>query len=296
MLLLRIIFDLMKKLFCFLCVAFFIKSYGQDNPCDRKGVPYSSLPQDTTITLPSGTSFTFNRCEFFDLRDCIEIFEIIDTAGLNARNLTMYDSRGNALLTCGMVSLQLKNCDKTCFEVPVKVRVRIRFQDCSGTINGVPNLYTSNGGRWQQVEKGKAKIVTENNIRYFEFFTNCGVSINCDVPKKGRKVKFIAPKGNKIEQLRVGTNCPLFFYDELLSNPKRRTKVRLFCILPENTTAQAKLSAASSEIILTPQRKLSDLRHGNKRLQCKKEPLSFFQGLFSWLKRGKGNFHKKYYL
>jgi len=287
----------MKKLICFWLIAFFIKSNAQDNPCNTKGLPYSSFPQDTTIILPSGTKITFNRCEFFDLRDCLEIIEITDTVDLNAEGLTMYDSRGNALLTCGMISVKLKNCDKSCFDVPIKIKMRIRFQDCSASdTSGIPNLYIGNGGTWQRVEKDKTKLITENNQRYLEFVSKCAVVLNCDVPKRGRKVKFIAPRGKKIEQLRLGTNCPLFYSDEKPVKPKRRVKMRLICVRPEATKVQALMRGPNDSLTTTGPQILSQLKHGTSRVDCKKLSRSWFRNLFNWLKRGEGKYHKKYYL
>jgi len=280
----------MKKLSCVLLILFCMKSNGQDNPCNTKGVPYSSLPQDTTIILPSGSKITFNRCEFFDLRDCLEIIEITDTADLNAAGLRMYDRGGNALLTCGMLSVKLKNCDKTCFDVPIKIKVKIRFQDCTGTdFNEIPYLYIGSAGAWQKVDKDKTKVITENDERYFEFITKCPVTLNCDKPKRGRKVKFIAPQGQKIKQLRLGTNCPLFFSDEKPEKAKRRLKVRLLCVQPMATRVQALMIGADETLGTTDSRILSQLKHSKRRIHCKKSEISPAN-------RSKRDFHKKYFL
>ena len=96
--------------------------WGQKNPCNPTGAPYTSLPGDTTITLKSGSTLTFNRCEFFDMRDCMQIIEINDTAGLQREGVNMYDKEGNILLTSGMIKIDMKDCDKKCFDVPVKLR------------------------------------------------------------------------------------------------------------------------------------------------------------------------------
>lgn len=284
----------MRKLCCVLLITVFLKSAAQDNPCNTKGVPYSTFPQDTTIILPSGTKITFNRCEYFDLRDCIQIIEITDTSDLITNNLNMMDRRGNLLVTCGMLMINLKNCDKTCFEVPVKVKVKVRFQECIQT-SANPRFYVNTGSGWDETKKDDTKLITENNERFIEFTVKCPFVMNCDVPVDGQIVKFIAPKGQKVEQVKIGTNCPLFFYKERPDEPKRRVKLRLLCFRGDATIVQATLSSAGSQSETGPQ-KLSALQHGKNRISCNLEKRSFFQKMFGWLgKKKHGEVYKKYY-
>src|SRR6185436_9582684 len=154
----------MKKLFWFLFIVFFIKSNGQD-PCNTKGVPYSLLPQDTTITLPHGTQLTFNRCEYFDLRECLEITEAYDVESIRRQNLTTLDRNGNVLLSAGMFCIKLiGDCSpKPCFEVPVKVRMPmpgLSSNGCAKCGRGTFRLYRSRDGIWADS--------TGNNFRTFD--------------------------------------------------------------------------------------------------------------------------------
>jgi hypothetical protein len=285
-----------KNYFLLLLISFSTSCLAQRDPCNPTGESYNNVPGDTTIVLPSGSEITFNRCEYFDIRDCIKIVEITDTADLRASGLPMYDSRGQVLLTCGMISVSLSDCGKSCFEVPIKIRVKIRFEDCSGETPGVPNLYTGGSGSWIEVEKNKSKIVTVNNIKYIEFESNCSVMINCDVPKRARKVKIIAPKGNKIEQVRIGRNCPLFYADDHFLKLKRKQKVKMLCGNPANTSIQARLVNSEGNKKFTPQEKLSALKTGKRKIPCKATKRTFLGRLFDWKKRNKGDIFKKYYL
>jgi hypothetical protein len=121
---------------------FTINSIAQKSPCDRS-VSASVFPEDTTIVLPSGTTLTFNRCEYFDSRNCIEIKELTDTSDLRRVGLNMVDENGKPLLTSGMLKVALKNCGKTCFEIPIKIKAKVRFKDCYGNKVEVPPLYFS---------------------------------------------------------------------------------------------------------------------------------------------------------
>jgi hypothetical protein len=287
----------MKRVLIILSATVFVVNLNaQKNPCDRAGVPYSSLPGDTTITLPSGTQITFNRCEYFDLRECLEILEINDTAGLREAGLSMTDENGIPLLTCGMLSIKLNECGKTCFEVPIKIKVRIKFEDCNGIANSVPNLFVANGSVWSQQPEDKIKRVTENNIKYLEIYSTCSVIINCDVKKPGRKVKFIAPKGDKIERLRIGRNCPLFYSDSKFSKPKRKQKAKIYCGDPDKTNVQAVLIDKQNEKVSTDQKKMSEMISGKAKIKCKDSKKSFFHRLFDWQNKPKSSTHKKYFI
>lgn len=270
--------------------------YSQRNPCNPEGKPYAQLPGDTTITLPSGTTLTFNRCEFFDLRDCMEITEITDTAGLRRAGMNMYDNRGNLLLTAGMFSISLKDCGKTCFDIPVKVRMRIRLQPCADGSTAIPNLYIGNAGTWEKPADIKSTIAGENDERYMEFTLPCAGVVNCDIPQRGRKVKFIAPEGYKIERLRIGRNCPLFYADDNFIKPKRKHKVRLLCVGTAATELQAVMTDTRGQQIRTPYIKLTTLKNGGKLVNCTEPKRSFFSRIFSWRKKSGGDLDKKYYL
>lgn len=276
--------------------AVYFQAEAQKNPCNPTGAPYKSLPGDTTIKLPSGSTVTMNRCEFFDLRDCLEIVEITNAEDLQREGLNMYDKDGNILITCGMIKVDLKNCGKKCFEVPIKLKIKVRFQDCSGVTDAIPRIYLNNGGGWEEPTDKKGKVTPVNNDRFIEFETNCAVFINCDVPKKGRKAKFIAPKGNKVHQFRLGINCPLFYYDENPSVPKRKIKVRLLCVDPARMMIQTVQTNRNNDSVGTGPVSLSTLKHGKSRMGCKRPKRSFFNTLFGWLSPSKGRVHKRYFL
>lgn len=286
----------MLNIFISLCFLFLYSSINGQTPCDRNGSPYSGIPGDTTIVLPGGTSITMNRCEFFDKRDCLEIIEITEPSQLQTAGINMYDERGNILITCGMIKIGLKDCGSPCFEVPIKVKLNIRFMDCSQMKSTIPNLYFNNGAGWVLQKDSKPEIQRENGNNFMYFETKCPIFINCDVPKKGRKTKFIAPKGSKIARIRLGISCPLFYTDEKISGPRRRAKLRLLCVNPSAAIIQGLMIDEKGDTVQTDQRKLSELKHGKGRMNCNKVGRGFFDFLFGWMSPGKGEFRKKYYL
>jgi hypothetical protein len=288
----------MNKFFLLLSGTFMVLTIAaQKNPCNTDGRPYSQLPGDTTITLSSGTTITFNRCEFFDVRDCIQITEITDPEQLMAEGSNMYDEKGNILITCGMLKIDMKDCGRNCFEIPIKFKLRVRFPDCSGQPNELPGLYLNSGNGWTRPKTSASQITTVNNVRYIEFSTPCPVKlINCDLPKRGRKVKFIAPKGNTISRLRTGITCPLFYSDEKFSTPKRKVKIRLLCSSPERVKIQSLQLTATGDSLGTKEVTLSSLQHGKRKIDCDEPKRSFFGKLFAWLSPHYGPFYRKYYL
>ena len=73
--------------------------------------------RDTVITLSGGTQLVFNRCEYLELKDCIEISEIANPQDALANNLTTMEERGQALASCGMIGLSINpDCtNQVCF-------------------------------------------------------------------------------------------------------------------------------------------------------------------------------------
>src|SRR6185503_487272 len=176
----------MKKLTCFLFIAFFVFiCNGQKNPCNHQGLPYIKVPGDTTITLPHGTQLTFNRCEYFDLRDCLEITEAYDVESIRRQNLTTLDRNGNVLLSAGMFCIKLiGDCSpKPCFEVPVKVRMPmpgLSSNGCAKCGRGTFRLYRSRDGIWADSSGNNFRTFDSAGKVWIEFYADCPMCYNAD--------------------------------------------------------------------------------------------------------------------
>src|SRR6188474_563605 len=164
----------MKKIiFSLILMLIIVEGNSQNNPCNTRGVPYSSIPGDTTVVLKSGTTLTFNRCEFFDIKDCIEIKDIETPEDMERERLQMFDDEGNMLLSYGMIVINLDSCNKKIFEVPVKFRMKINNKlSCFDTIKATPLLFVNGSSGWTVPKNITSRIITINGEKYIEFETN----------------------------------------------------------------------------------------------------------------------------
>lgn len=264
----------------------------QQNPCSGNGASYSSMSGDTTIILPSGTMLTFNRCEFFDIRDCITIKEIKDTSDLRREGLTMFqEGSRNVLLSCGMINIDFKGCGKTCLDVPVKIQMPVRFQNCVDMPDEVPSLFFSVGDQWSMQTQIKTSYVKINTQNYLEFLIKCGAKINCDIPKRPAKIKLIAPRGYKISKAVLSTNCPLYYKEYNASKPQRKIKVWVPCLSPEFSKIKVDIVDVNNEKMSLEPVTLSTLKHNHKRIKCGRG-----KGLLGFLKPKRGASYKRYFL
>jgi hypothetical protein len=289
-----------KKLTSFLFIVLIVfKGNGQKNPCNDAGVPYSSLPGDTTIVLKSGTTLTFNRCEFFDVKDCIEIKDIETPEDMERERLEMYDDRGNQLLSYGMIVIQMDSCIKKIFEVPVKFRMKIgKALACVDTVTVVPLLFLNGSSGWARPKDIKSRVVTINGEKYVEFETRTPVGAwNLDVLKNGRPVKFIAPKGYTIVRVKIGVGCPLFFVDEYPYKDRRSVKIKLRCANPARVFVDYTIYNRNKDTSLIKRKTFLDfVKHGNSRLKCTVPKQTFFGRMFDWTRKSRGELRRKYYL
>jgi hypothetical protein len=204
----------MQKNFILLFVLFISKALmAQTNPCDTdiKNYDYKKDNTDTTITLKNGTQLTFNRCEFFDIRDCIEYREIRTLQDLQETGTTTIDNKGNVLLTCGMFKMNFKggDCTKECLQVPVKVRIPMLSNSCLGS-NDVNRLYRGNdAGVWEKITDDVKEVTDADRKKYFEFYTKCGGKFNCDKNLETTIVKFKSKKIKNLLTLNLMANCPI---------------------------------------------------------------------------------------
>ncbi len=212
----------------------------QENPCPDKGIENA----DTTIILKSGTELTFNRCDFFDIKDCMELYEIRNLEDLQSRGLTTMDISGDILLTCGMFVLQFnhsEDCEnKDCLDHPVRIRIPVLPNPCMGTFRGNNELYRSNlSNRWEKVEGGN-EVTNNKGQRYLEFSTRCGGGFNCDKKLPGYKVKFKAKELKRALSVNVSARCPIL---NLTYFPKGRKNIviaKLPCHNPDSLMVTVK--------------------------------------------------------
>jgi hypothetical protein len=272
-------------------------STGAQNPCYGRGPAYSALPGDTTILLPGGTQLRFNRCEFFDLRDCLELTEMNDLQSLSESGMTTQDNSGASLLTFGMVRIELKpGCaERNCFEVPVRVRFPLRTlcARCGG--RRMPTLYRGTAGGSWLLDSIKSDIVTINGQDYLEFEAPCpGKAYNADCKASTTKVKFKARNWRELDRLEVSIKCPLGRLVYVPREGRRKVKAKLYCVSPDSVQVQFRGRDSAGRLV-TETKPLSALDHGSRRKACKGKGsvVRRILGIFPVRPR---NYYRKYFV
>ncbi len=286
----------MKIVFTLLLLFTIVFVNAQNSPCDsiyKKSA--GAFAADTTIILENGTIITFNRCDFFEIRNCISFKEIRTTEDARAAGLTTMDNQGNVLLSCGMFILDMEtgNCNIQCLNNPVKIKIPVLQNKCAGSTAPII-LYTANAkGLWQP-----SKIVSKissyaNGKEYFEFETKCAGKFNCDRKMSTVSVKFKAKHATALEKIEATAKCPIL--NIAFSAKKHRKKIiiaKLPCINPDSLQITATvLNNGSTAFITKP---LSSFKTSFKKTGCSQISMHVVRrllGVFKWRQR---NVYGKY--
>jgi hypothetical protein len=233
---------------------------------------------DTTIILKNGTELVFNRCEYNEIKECLEIKSIRTTEELIESNLGLTTDDNIPLITCGMISICLSNCgiQKTCFDYPVKVRFPFPSdnEECLPCEKRVARVFNLNGsGTWTGANRRQEKIsiVKVGKQKYYQMevkcpdcsFKNCDCP-RCDkLPKKERrkvcpKVKLKLPYRYQLIGANIFVDCPptiLYFTPDITKFIIRKNiaktetkcykgdhKIQVLAIDRKGDTVQIKLS------------------------------------------------------
>lgn len=233
----------MKTTFLFLLLLLLYTGLSaQRNPCnsDIANFDYRSAPADTTIILQNGTTLTFNRCEFFDIKDCAMFKEVRNLTDITQSGFSTQDKDGNVLLTSGMVVINFnaeEGCGKSCLTVPVRVRIPMLISTCASA-SSLNRLYrVLPGGRWELMPNAVREFTDASGRRFFEFFTTCGGAYNCDKLYPKIKVKFKA-KHLKNLSIAVTSGCPPSNLNYSYKNRKNIVRAKLFCLHADSINVQ----------------------------------------------------------
>jgi hypothetical protein len=254
----------------------------QTNPCDTdiKNYDYKKDNTDTTITLKNGTQLTFNRCEFFDIRDCIEYREIRTLQDLQETGTTTMDNNGNVLLTCGMFKMKFNggDCTNECLQVSVKVRLPMLSNPCLGSADS-NRLYKRNDNA--------------NGKRYFEFYTKCGGGYNCDKKLATTIIKFKSKKIRHLLTLNLTANCPIL---NLHFTSGRRNNIiyaKVPCLTPDSVILKFEGRDKDGNTA-TITKRLSECQPKFKPTKCKPISQKLVRNIIGLFRTRERNIYGKY--
>jgi hypothetical protein len=272
---------------------------------------------DTTIILENGTELVFNKCEYLEIQECLEIKSIRTTDELIGSGIQLITDDNIPLITCGMISICLNsNCvvKKSCFDYPVKVRFPFPSDEkclpCDRRVAGVFNM--NRGGRWAAADRKneKIEIVTIGKLKYYQLEVtcpNCEMK-NCDCPmcedlpikemnKVCPKVKIKLPRRYTLILANIYIDCPPTF---VTFNPLNRKliprknigKTRTKCYEGEHRIQVLALNS-KGDTIRIENRPLDDIKHRILFSRCKlDEPDN--QKVFILFPAKKRAFYRKY--
>ena len=184
---------------------------------------------DTTIVLKNGTELVFNKCEYNEIKECLEIKSVRTTEELIESNLGLTTDENIPLITCGMISICLNpecKVKKSCFDYPIKVRFPFPSDNeeclpCDRRVARVFNLNNSETWTAANRRQENISIVKVGKQKYYQLEVKCPDCNfkNCDCPrcdklsKKERKklcpkVKLKLPYKYQLIEARIYVDCP----------------------------------------------------------------------------------------
>ena len=277
-----------------------IKQIPKDTIIPKRIVSVDTCKKDTVITLIQGTQLVFNRCEYLEIKNCIEFTETNNSQDILANGLTLMDESGLPITSCGMIRVNMKpGCtERECFKFPVKVRFPVpENKDCD-YCNKTAKLWNINGGgRWlvNQGKKSEIKLIKVQGKMYYQFELVCPNNwSNCDCKSKGKKIKFKTKRNFQIVNIKVINDCPTAVV--LLNRTKRRkniAKVKVPCWLG-NKTVIATIIDNKGDTLILKQQPLDNLIKRTMFSRCDKiagQTIGYRFGVFPIAKR---QFYRKY--
>ena len=286
----------MQKLFVVIVLLFFFFTVSaQTTNCDSLAKIYGYGKADTTIILENGIELTFNRCEFFEIRDCIAYKEIKTVKDLQESGLSMLDNEGNILLTCGMFTISFNSgdgCTDKCLRVPAKVKLPIRTNPCVPSI-GVNRIYDVSKGVWTPIKGQVTESKNAAGQKFFEFYITCSSGINCDQKLSAVSVKFKAKGIRKLMSMNVSSNCPLLNLNFTTGKRKNIIYAKLPCLNPDSLFLKITGEDRNGNS-MNLNKRLSELKPKYTKTDCPPISNKIVKNILGIFKFNQRNVYKKY--
>ena len=167
---------------------------------------------DTTIVFADGTRMVFNKCEFLELEECLEITLWNDIRDAREDGVEMRDENGMDLVSSGMFNIQFDPActERTCFRNPVRILIPVPSGDGCDFCGPNGRRYIMNDkGAWVLQDDKALDIVVIDDQKFYTVEIMCAGKVNfdCKLPD-GVKVKLKVPAGYRITAMELVNECP----------------------------------------------------------------------------------------
>lgn len=235
----------------------------------------SCQSKDTIVTLPQGTEVVFNRCEYIEIKDCLEFTETNNPQDVLMNGLSLMDTSGFPIASCGMLKVTMKpGCtNRECFKIPVKVRFPVpKDKECDFCGRDARVWDITSNGSWVQGrgKKSEIKIIKIQGQMFYQFELFCPNSFkNCDCKPKGKRIKFKTKRNYQIINIQVTFDCPTAVVKFQPNKRKNIAKLKIPC-WKGNKTVLATIINNKGDTLILKQQPLNDLTKRTIFSKCKK--------------------------
>jgi hypothetical protein len=232
--------------------------------------------EDTTIILPQGTHIVFNRLEYLELKDCIEITEANNAQAILNNGLSLMTVNNIPLVSCGMIKIELKkNCtDIMCLKYPIKVQFPVPENSECDYCKRSASVWFSSPKGWLGTNNNRInriKIIKKHNKKFYQLQIQCPETwINCYcISVKGCKRKLKIKRPYEIVKVKVAIDCPTVVYNLKPEGRKNVVKYGIPCWTGEKTI-MATIVNKQGDTLLLEQQPLNDLPKQTFLSKCEK--------------------------
>lgn len=183
----------------------------EEQPEPEVKLPDTCRGRDTILILPGGSQVEMNICEYWRVKDCLEIKEYNDPQSVYDAGLTTADDQGIVMGSCGMIGIGLGAPCENCFDRPVTVRMPMPDPECNACLRERAGFFMlSQAGAWSQVGRNKAmKRVKVDGRDYYEFKIRCANKYNCDCKFCTIPLKVKTTRDIELDNAYVVLDCPM---------------------------------------------------------------------------------------
>lgn len=263
-------------------------------------IAVDTCKRDTLIILSEGTQIVFNRCEYLEIKDCLDFTETNNPNAILGNGLSLMDTSGFPIASCGMLRVTMKpGCtERVCFKFPVKVRFPVpNDKECDYCGRNARVWNISNNGGWVEAQgkKDEMKIIKVQGQLFYQFELLCPnywKNCDCKLPK-GKKIKFKTKSKYQIVSVKVTSNCPTTVIEIIPKKRKNVAKTKIPCLIGDKNVI-ATIIDDKGDTLTLEQMPLNNLTKRTIFSGCKKIKGENIGRRFGIFPIGKRSFYRKY--